>query len=155
MPTEKITPKKPNILVRFFSAIGRGIAGFFTFIWELIWTIITFIYDLIIKIIHSTMKCFLIIWGFILATILVIALVMWLVTVSVNNLDGTNVGAKLADKIEPAITKISEQINEGVLNEIEMNKQSSKEDLLKNELKRLQDARINDLQLELDSIEAE
>ena len=159
---KKSTTKKPNMVVRFFNAVGRGISGFFSFIWnaiaavimfiwELIWTILTFVYDLIIKIIQATLKYVLMIWGFILATILIAALTVWLLSLSAKNIDETQMGAKLA----PAIEKIAEQINGEVIREIEAEENAAKEYQLKEELKRLQEMRIQDLELQLESIDAE
>lgn len=166
MTTAKHPKKAPNVFARFFGAIGHGIASFFRaignflwsiviFIWELIWTIVTFIYDLIISIIQATIKYILMVWGFILATILVGALVLWLVTLSFRNVDDTHIGEKMAEKLDPAITSISEQINSSVLEAAEENLLEKKEQQLMQELKRLQNMRIDELESELDEMREE
>lgn len=159
MPAAKTTTKKPNLVSRFFSAIGRGIAAFFvgiwiaiwaviTFIWELVWTIVTFVYDLVIKIIQATLKYVLMIWGFVLATILVAALLVWLVTLSIKNIDETRVGDVYISELTPAITQAAQELNEVMIQDMLENKEA----MLREELRKLQDDRIGDLEDLLDDI---
>lgn len=113
--------KKKNLIIEFLGTllngikstilgilnlIGKIITGlwqFFVWFWEEALTFLQWLLHIIGTIIDRFGKFFLWIWGFLLATLLIGAIIFWIISIGIKNVDSTNSAQKFLEKSENLI----------------------------------------------------